>query len=180
MRRVQPGVHSAHECRGCRGRFAADHCGDRSVDRCGCSCRRGSIGVNRARHQRGAVGAGAVECTKKRQSAIRMSRPPGENLAHRSGVRCDQCSGVVGVHEQREYERTHDPDGNTNGARGARGVCRRDVRGATNPKAKKRSRFRRRSSCTPSLTSSVLTPATNASRPWCSGRLVLNAFRGSL
>ena len=55
----------------------------------------------------------------------RMSRPPGENLAHRSGVRCDRRSGVVGVHEQREYERTHDPDGNANGARGARGVCRR-------------------------------------------------------
>ena len=53
-----------------------------------------------------------------------MSRPSGENLAHQR-VRCERRSGVVGVHEQREYERTHDPDGDTNGARGARGVCRR-------------------------------------------------------
>ena len=40
------------------------------------------------------------------RAAKRMSRPPGENLAHRSGVRCDRRSGVVRVHEQREYERT--------------------------------------------------------------------------
>ena len=32
------------------------------------------------------------------------------NLAHRCGVRCERRAGVVRVHEQREYERTHDPD----------------------------------------------------------------------
>ena len=32
MRRMQTGVHFAHECRGCRGRRDADHCGDRSID----------------------------------------------------------------------------------------------------------------------------------------------------
>ena len=46
--------------------------------------------------------------------ANRMSRPPGENLAHRSGVRCERRSGVVGVHEQRGYERTHDSDDDSN------------------------------------------------------------------
>ena len=46
-----------------------------------------------------------------------MSRPSGENLAHRSGVRCERRSGVVGVHEQRGYERTHDSDDGGNGAR---------------------------------------------------------------
>ena len=81
----------------------------------------GPASTRRCRHWRGRV--------QKEEAIVlnRMSRPPGENLAYRSGVRCDGRSGVVGVHEQRGYERTHDSDGDSNCARGAKEFVVEDV-----------------------------------------------------